>query len=164
MLIGFAITALVLYAILCPCVSYIIIRRWLIPWSGGVFLLTEDEELIPVDWITYNWTLPYETRIRAIFLSGADLNMMPSVEISPISRFGDSDWKKDRATYPEQFNNGVYIWFSSPPNGEKHQSFYLDVSTPYPWKNGEKYKKGYGNRAYIYFKDKPSETPASEAT
>jgi hypothetical protein len=151
--------ALILFVILCPCISYIIVRRKIIPWNGGVFLVMEDDSLIPIKWGQYDSSLPSSAVIKGLFLAGAHANMMPKASFRLISRTAQEHLIKDMYHYRlVEDDQGVFQFYCTPLQGEDLSMVVLDVSAPYPWKGWGKHhgQAGYYKHICIHFDEKAS--------
>jgi len=72
------IIAIILFVILCPVVSYTLIKKKIMPWSGGILLIINDDELMVMNGGNF-WNLKSETIVKGIYLAGARRESMPSV-------------------------------------------------------------------------------------
>lgn len=151
--------AVILFVILCPCVSYIIIRGRITPWSGGIFFVMGDDTLVPVNWGKTQYDISQDAVIKGVFLAGAKENMMPRVSFRKVLR------GKDMELTPEMFSyqlieasdqNGVYMIYSDLMDGKRFSCFILDVSAPYPWSGSDGYhpNMGYHNHVWVNFREK----------
>ena len=121
-----ATIAIILFIILCPCISYILVKKELIPWNGGVMLLMGDDSLVSIDLSKHSFSLDSEWEIKGIFLPGALRYNLPEVGI----RAG----KCVCYNYVEA-DGGVYVMFNEPLSCKNVNSFLiLDVASAFPWK------------------------------
>jgi hypothetical protein len=121
MIIAIAIT---LFVILCPCVSYIIIKQKIIPWNGGVMLVKEDGGYIPINFSEYVHIIG-DVAITGLFLPGARAHSLPDVQIGTFT--------KDSVYYKHvEKDGGVYVMFNQVLKSQR--SFLLYVTAAYPWK------------------------------
>jgi hypothetical protein len=117
------IIAIALFTILCPCVSYIIVKRKVFPWNGGLMLVKEDGGLIAADFeserdvgehigmpglIKRQQAIGIHTAIKGLYLPGAT-NSLPLISFS---------LRDDRAIFYhfEKKSSGVYLWLNSSLN------------------------------------------------
>lgn len=125
--------AVILFIILCPCVSYILVRRKLIPWNGGVMLLMGNDSLVPIDFSKHSFPLDSEWQIKGVFLPGALKYNLPEVGVRAEKRVCYSYVEAD---------GGVYVIFDEPLSCKNVNSFFiLDVASAFPWK-GAPEKRG----------------------
>lgn len=151
--------AIILFLALCPCLSYIIIRRRLTPWSGGVFFVMGDDSLVPVKWSKYEWDIPTNSVIKGVFLAGARANMVPDVHFRRFLR--DKEGQRDGLSkemvsyYQYESDNGVYQIYCDPMDGSRFNFFLLDAFAPYPWKGYKNTSRdrGYYNFVFVHFRD-----------
>ncbi len=148
--------ALILYAILCPCASYILVKKKLTPWSGGVFLVMGDDSLVQVDWSRFESNIPTKSIIKGVFIAGARANMAPEVSFRRFLRNKDARLTKEMVSYCQyETDNGVYQIYCDPMDGSRFDFFMLDVFAPYPWKGHKSTSKDndYLNYVMIHFRD-----------
>lgn len=149
--------AIVLFIILCPCVSYIVVKKRLVPWSGGVFLLVENDALIPVRWGRPDWGIGSKTIVKGFFLPGAKPWALPQVTIRG-PYFNDKEKGWSISYWYAESENGVYVMLNKQLESKDIKFFVLDVTSTHPWKGGEFSRvlqdKFYYRHIGIHFTDK----------
>ena len=133
--IDFRLVAIGLYAILWPFVIHYFIRRKIIPWSGGAFLMMSDSSLRPIDW-RYNIRIPKGSAIKGIFLAGARANHMPLIEVNPFPQesFKNPDFRLKRGCFrPLQEPHGVSLTLVEPLGGTEVKFCDLRIDYFFPW-------------------------------
>lgn len=134
--------AVILFIILCPYVSYILVRRELIPWNGGVMLLMGDDSLAPIDFSKHRFSLDSEWQIKGVFLPGALRYNLPEVGIRTKKRVYYSYIEAD---------GGVYVMFDEPLSSKNVNTYLiLDVASAFPWKGQQKKDGGSWNSYYTH--------------
>gem|GEM_PF-5554275 len=108
---------------LCSCVSYLVIKRRLIPWGGGVMLVLESGEMIPIDFSKFRHSLNTDDVIKGIFLPGAKEYNMPHVS-----------FRTNLGVYYQHISEdgGVYIILNRTLCLSEY-TILLDVSSAHPW-------------------------------
>ena len=136
--------AIILFVVLCPCVSYIMVKKHLIRWSGGMFLVKPNKKLVPIVWRNINggceWNIGANSVVEGFFLPGAEPWALPEVSIrGPFLRdkTKEKDWPWPVSYWFVEADGGVYVMFKTPLKGDDVQFFMLDVDAQHPWKNAE---------------------------
>lgn len=125
------IIAIALFIVLCPTVSYIVVRRRITPWSGGIFFLLDDESLAPMNW--KDCKLPSTAKIKGVFLSGAKASMQPEVSFRMVNTSNEEIIKKGMFYHHVvEKNNGVYLMYYEPIPVAMGMLI-IDVVASYPW-------------------------------
>jgi hypothetical protein len=153
---GITVIAVILFVVLCPCVSYIIVKRWLIPWTGGICMIIGDINLLSVDWNKpQDWGIGAKSIVKGFFLPGARANMLPEVRVNPLPR--EQEEPIDLSYVIQEDSSGVYLMLNKPLSLSCTECFMLYVSAPNPWK-GSKWSKrdssgrtSFSNQISIYF-------------
>ncbi|MEI6835278.1 MAG: hypothetical protein WCK59_00395 [Candidatus Falkowbacteria bacterium] len=132
--------AIILFIILCLCISYITIKKRLIPWSGGVMVLMGDDNLVPIDFSERTFVLNDGWKIKGFFLPGALRHSLPDVHV----RVEKSVYYR----YVEK-DGGVYVVLDECLSAENiHSYFILDVTSSSPWKGQYEKERNGWNRYY----------------
>lgn len=76
-----ATIAIILFIILCPCISYIVVKKKLIPWNGGVMILMGDDSLVPIDFSESKFVLKEGWEIKGFFLPGALRHSLSDIHV-----------------------------------------------------------------------------------
>jgi hypothetical protein len=138
-----------LFVICTSFVSHYLIKRKLAPWSGGVFLVMEDNLMVQVRFDSSHWdkqSIPSKSKIKEIFLAGARANMMPHVCVHTES---------SQCYYICESEHGAYIMYQT-PIGNSGKNLYLDIDAPYWWRGCRHHPNDgehYCGSAVISFKD-----------
>ncbi len=158
--------ALILFCILCPCISYIIVKRMIIPWTGGVYLVMGDDKKVLVDFSGLDTKIQYDSTVKGIFLSGARANMMPSVSLRRFLRCKTQKLSVEMVShYLYEGDDGVYQMFCRPMEGSEFHFFLVDVYAPYPWRGHmNKCKNGYYAFAQFDFAEVPKSSESEGKT
>lgn len=148
--------AVVLFVILCPCVSYIAVRRHLIGWPGGILLVMPDKKLVPIRWRGKNGSIDFDigasSTVKGFFLPGAVAWALPEISIRGSflrDRTKEEDWAWPVSYWFAEADGGVYVMFKTPLKGGEVEFFMLDVKAQFPWK-GSKWSPTEGSGGSYY--------------
>ena len=131
---------IILFIVLCACISYIVIKKQPIPWNGGVMVLMGDDSLAPIDFSESTFVLNDEWEIKGFFLPGALRHSLPEVQL------GAEKYVYYR--YVEK-DGGVYVMLSECLNAENvRSSFVLAITSSSPWKGQPEKNRNGWNRYY----------------
>ena len=151
-----SIIAIILFVILCPCVSYIVVRKNFIGWSGGILLVMPDKKLVPIKWRgrhgSIDWDIGAHSIIKGFFLPGAVPWALPEISIrGPFLRdkAKEDDWAWPVSYWFVEADGGVYVMFKTPLKGDEVEFFMLDVNAQFPWK-GSKWSPTEGSGGSYY--------------
>ena len=130
----------------------------IIPWHGGVYLILQDQSLLPVRWKRPNWGIESKTVVIGIFLPGAVPWALPEIEVNKRSLDGVQCGPAGRYTYLGT-NGGTNIVFEKPLVGDELVSFHLSVTCLHPWNGYNRYESSsgfmvYRNHVEIHFCDR----------
>jgi len=157
----------ILFLILCPCISYIIVRRKIVPWTGGVYLVMADDKQIPVNFRQFDTEFPFDAVIKGIYLSGARADMMPEVSLRRFLRNKNRQITSQMIShYLYEDDGGVYQFFCRPMKGSEFSFFLVDVYAPYPWrgyKSKGKHDQYYGHVQFNFLDRPKTAEPDEEA-
>lgn len=124
------IIAVVLFIILCPCISYIYLKKKMFPWSGGIFLILDDNVLMPMTLRRGNfWELKPEMIVKGIYFAGARLAAMPEVAIDAYYQYIDAE-------------GGVKMIFHTPFKYPSNKIYFSIIAT-HPFKSATKRNTDY---------------------
>lgn len=141
------IIAIALFIILCPTISYLLVKRTVCPWNGGASLLFEDGTSAAYQ--KGNLLIaPKGQAVIGLFLHGADIMMMPQVTLDELDEGAEK-------LYFQSTPMGVNVMFAKPvcDNREIKYSHYFEIKSRFPLKMAEYDYDGYRNdtnRRYHY--------------
>lgn len=117
---------IILFIVLCPCISYIVVKKKLIPWNGGVMVLMGDDSLVPLDFSESKFVLKDGWEIKGFFLPGAMRHSLPQINVRV---------KKSVYYRYDERDGGVYVLFDEYLSAKNvYPYFFLDVASSSPWK------------------------------
>lgn len=135
----YVIIAVVLFVILCPCVSYIIIHKRIQPWiwTGGIFLMLNNGTMLPFILkedkyhSEYVSTIPSNLSAIGLHFAGAERNLMPYINCNH-----HSFRKRKRCVLLMKAvsgNEGVDALFPCPLES-KHPNIFVYIESPFYFK------------------------------
>lgn len=143
--------------LLCICMVYLIFQRKIIPWTGGVCVLTPDGRLAAIAGkVLY---LEEAEAVEGLFLPGAYRYNLPWVEVVSVQSQGEKNFiDKYIVNYHRvEKDNGIYILFDKVLDGSLVWCFELNIISSHPSNGSEKLDDGsYQRRCWVAFKNSES--------
>lgn len=124
--------AIILFIVLCPCISYIIIHKRIHqPWTGGIFLVLDNGAMLPFVKEDKRWhydcaKIPLDAVATGLHFAGADTMNMPHVECCYLKK--EKNERRDLFTKTESNNGGVSVLFSYPLS-HRHPKVYCKIES-----------------------------------
>jgi hypothetical protein len=135
--------AIALFVILCPCISYIIVKRKIIPWNGVVMLVDSDNKLTNIDLSKREVAIGKGRIIKGLFLPKTYCGPLPTIVIHDTQIFKDNHYGTINFHYDLK-GDGTYIIFEKPIS----HSPIIVVTSSYRF-NGEQNRTD-GSNKYSY--------------